>query len=277
MPFVVPSPLGLSELPPFTVLRHAGELEPQELAALEDPLAVLRHPRTRILKLGLAGRIVGHVRREGRQRIVKLFDESPLRYRLVRLFTGSAAARSGAGTELMRAAGLRAPAVLALLQTSFWRVRIASCIVSEYIEGARGDLLWAGLRGRSRARFVVSLAAAMRRIHAAGVYPQDVGMWNWIIAPEALEVPCLVDLDRVRRYRNLSWRRRVKNLTQLERSFGRSASAAEKLLFLRRYLGRRNGPELPALAQRVRSATEAKDRSKRRAYSRRRKSVSDLV
>jgi hypothetical protein len=46
-----------------------------------------------------------------------------------------------------------------------------------------------------------------------------------------------VDLDGFRRLRRVSWRRRRRNLVQLDRSVGRFMSRAERLRFLYTYLG----------------------------------------
>lgn len=248
----------------FNVTERGPGLRARDLAVLTDPVALLASSSTRLLKRGLAGRTVGLVRSDGREVIVKLFDESALRHRLVRLFTGSAAARAGAGAAVMRAAGLPAPVLVAVLETPILSVRPASCVVTEFVAGPRGDRLWKELRGRprSRRRFVIALADRVRTIHERGLYPQDVGMVNWIAAPASAAGwdLVLVDLDRVRRYARVSLRRRRKNLVQLELSFGRSASEREKMLFLRRYLGRSDLGDLRRTAAEVARAAAAKER-----------------
>jgi len=238
------------------------------VAAVADPVALLAAPSTRLLKRGMAGRTVGLVRCGGREVIVKLFDESAPRHRLVRLFTGSAAARAAAGAAAMRDAGLPAPPVVAVFETAMLCARPASCVVTEFVDGQRGDHLWdeSRARPRLRRRLVAALAERVRAIHDRGLYPQDVGMVNWVAAPVDRGWDLvLVDLDRVRRYARVSRRRRRKNLVQLELSFGRTASQREKLLFLRRYLGRPDAAELRRTAAEVARDAGEKERRRRPA------------
>ena len=48
----------------------------------------------------------------------------------------------------------------------------------------------------------------------------------------------LLDLEGIRRHRNLNRRRRIKNLVQLNRTLGRYLRPADKIRFLNYYLGR---------------------------------------
>lgn len=233
----------------FLVTSHAADLNAEELATLSDPLGLLAAAGTSQLKHLAGRRTVVRVRLAGRDLVLKLFDESAPRHRLARLLTGPAASRAAAGVAHLQGAGLPAPKVVAVLRTPFQNAQAASCLVTRFVEGTRADRLWEALRGRER----------LRRIHAAGLYPQDVVATNWIIAAGRAYDPVLVDLDRVRRYRRVSWRRRRKNLIQLERTLGSRGSPLQRMLFLRRYRGSCSDGELRRLADDIVEAARRKD------------------
>src|SRR5262249_61082609 len=84
----------------------------------------------------------------------------------------------------------------------------------------------------------VPLGDLSRRLHAAGVYHNDLKDVN-VLVRDAAEGPdfVLLDLERVH-VGAAGRRRRIKNLVQLERTLGREASGTMRQRFLRAYLGR---------------------------------------
>ena len=112
----------------------------------------------------------------------------------------------------------------------------------------------------------IAFADYLRSLHAAGLYPQDLRAANVLVARENPPEFVLVDLDRVRRYRRLSWRRRRKNVVQVHRSVGRGAPRRESLRFLQRYLGNPSPSELRRVAAELVALGERKDAE----YARRR-------
>ncbi len=91
-------------------------------------------------------------------------------------------------------------------------------------------------------------AGAIRSLHDCEIFHPDLNLKNVIIrdrggdrAPEAL----VIDLDRARRIRSLSWSHRWKNLFRLHRSLEkltgarRQVTRSDQVRFLTTYLGRR--------------------------------------
>jgi len=94
--------------------------------------------------------------------------------------------------------------------------------------------------GRSeRDAFLFRLARMIRRMHARGAYHRDLKGGNVVVGPDAGFY--LVDLDAVRFRREVSERRRVFNLAQLNASLPAPLTRADRLRFLRWYAGRESG------------------------------------
>jgi hypothetical protein len=166
----------------------------------------------------------------------------------------------------LRAAGFEAPEVVAVLERRRFGLPLVSCAVTTYVPGPALDALWRDRVGAARRRLMLAFADYLRRLHAAGVYPQDLRAANVLVASEEPTRFVLVDLDRIRRYRRLSWRRRRKNLVQVYRSAGRGASLAERARFLRSYLGRHAPGEVRAIGAEIERVGRMKDAE----YARRR-------
>ncbi len=241
-------------------VRH-GQV-PSDLCAVER---ILVDPATRILKDG-ARVAVARRRVGGRELVLKRFREgSPLQV-LEGLVIGSGAARVWQAARLMRAAGFAVPGSVATLERRRAGVVVSSCAVTEWVAGARLDELWRGRRGAARRAVTLGFADYLRRLHAAGLYPQDLRAANVVVTGDDAPRFVLVDLDRVRRYRRLSWRRRRKNVVQVHRSVGRGAPVRESLSFLKRYLGDPPRHELRRVAGEIVDLGRRKDAE----YTRRR-------
>jgi len=91
---------------------------------------------------------------------------------------------------------------------------------------------------RRRREWLVRLARLVRRIHQAGLHHQDLYLCHLLLTPDRPEEISVIDLGRVRRHRQLPLRWVVKDLSQLRYS-SPQASRADRLRFLREYLGRR--------------------------------------
>lgn len=230
---------------------------------VRDPPGIFLRPGVEILKRADAGRAVAAFRHGGRTVVFKLFDESLARRRVVRWFTGSAAARAAASGARMARAGFPVPVLVATLSTSAMASDLASCLVTELVDGERADRLWRRIRGRDRRRFLAAMAKRLRAMHERGLYAQDVGLLNWVVRPPDADGHrdlVLVDLDRVRSYRRVSWSRRRKNLVQIARSGGAASDQRERLLFLALYLGDGERRRLREVAADVASAQARKER-----------------
>jgi lipopolysaccharide kinase (Kdo/WaaP) family protein len=234
-------------------------------AALRYVESVLVAPTTRVLKSN-ARVTVAVVPADGDALVLKRFrDEGPLRLVQV-LVLGSSAARVWRAAGLMQAAGFAVPAPVAVLEDRVLGIAARSCAVSRWVDGAPLDEIWRARRGAARRSLTLAFADYLRQLHAAGLYPQDLRAANVLVANENPPRFVLVDLDRVRRYRRLSWRRRRKNVVQVHRSVGRGAPRRESLRFLQRYLGNPSPPELRRVAAEIASMGRRKDAE----YARRR-------
>ena len=90
-------------------------------------------------------------------------------------------------------------------------------------------------RAEKRA-LVASAAELVRRLHAAGVYHADLKAVNLFLRGEVAEARfVLADYDRVRLDREVSRRRRIKNLAQLSASVPVCVSLPDRLRFFRAY------------------------------------------
>ena len=236
-------------------VRH-GAAAP-ELRAVER---LLTAPGTRVLKDGSRVTVAAIETADGTLVLKRFRDESPLRL-LVTLGLGSSAHRVWQGTARMRAAGFRVPEPIAALERRRLGLPVRSCSVARWIDGPALDELWRARAGAARRSLTIGFADYLRRLHEAGLYPQDLRAANVIVASENPPVFVLVDLDRVRRYRRLSWRRRRKNVVQVHRSVGRGAPRRESLRFLQHYLGNPSAAELRRVADEIVAASRRKDAS----------------
>jgi len=244
------------------VVRHQrGALAP-ELLAVDALLA--REPR-RVLQVSDRTTVVA-VTVGGRDVVVKRYRDRTLARALETMALGSRAARLWRGADRLAAAGFVTPDVLAVLERRPFGVPLVSCAVTTFVPGLPLDVLWRERAGADRRRLLVAFADWVRRLHAAGLYPQDLRAANVLVPSESPPTFVLVDLDRVRRYRRLSWRRRRKNLAQVHRSVGRGASLADTARFLRAYLGPEAADELRARGAEIERLGRRKDAE----YARRR-------
>jgi tRNA A-37 threonylcarbamoyl transferase component Bud32 len=91
---------------------------------------------------------------------------------------------------------------------------------------------------REKRALVLATARLMRSLHAAGVYHGDFKAVNLFVRPSAKPPRIVIaDYDRVAFVREVSERRRVKNLAQLSASVAVCISLADRLRFFREYAG----------------------------------------
>jgi len=244
----------------WRVVERGAAWRDADAAALRDPEALLTRPDAWPLKRPDAGRAVGLVVVGARSVVVKVYDEPGVRGVLERLLVGSPAVRAARGRARMAAAGFAVPDLVAVLETPLRTRGCRSAVVTVAVPGERADWYWEGLARRERRWFARQLGAYVRAVHAHGLYPQDMRISNVVVVPTGgAATVVLVDLDRVRRHRRLAWRRRLKNLVQLDRSLGRLARASERMCFLHSYLGRVDRAALRDAARAVIAASRRKD------------------
>ncbi len=191
---------------------------------------------------------------------------------------GSRAARSVRAAQMLERGGFLVPAPLAACeQISAGAIR-TSWLFSEALEAAhvfsrfieRGHAP-AEQERRLRRDALEAVARCVRRLHDAGLFSSDLQETNLMLEQvEGVLRIHFVDLDGFRRLARVSWKRRRRNLVQLDRSVGRFMSRCERLRFLYTYLGpgweRRQVSKLVARLMRERARKErefARRRAKR--------------
>ncbi len=161
---------------------------------------------------------------------------------------GSPARRSLRGAEMLTRAGFLVPAPLAAgeeisagaIRTSwiFSDALTAARVLSRFIERGHAP---AEQERRLRRGTLAAVAGCVRRLHDAGLFTSDLQETNLMLdqADGAIRIH-FVDLDGFRRLARVSWKRRRRNLVQLDRSVGPFMTRSERLHFLRVYLGAAN-------------------------------------
>jgi tRNA A-37 threonylcarbamoyl transferase component Bud32 len=114
-------------------------------------------------------------------------------------------------------------------------------VAGEWIDGTNlGDVArdaWAGMNRAQRDDVLFRLARLTRRMHDLGVFHKDLKSANVILKNGSIH---LVDLDRVS-FGGLSRKEATFNLAQLNASVAPSVTRADRLRFLRVYIGRDRG------------------------------------
>jgi heptose I phosphotransferase len=93
------------------------------------------------------------------------------------------------------------------------------------------------LSDEQRSRIIRDIAKIARAMHAAGLHHQDFYLGHLLFSPSENGKIYVIDLGRVLKRTKLARRWIVKDLAQLD--YSASASAQDRLRFLREYLGRR--------------------------------------
>ena len=180
---------------------------------------------------------------------IKRYNAFSLRYKLVSPLMRSGAFRALEGAAILRAADIPIAAPIAAVENRRRGALIKSFFLSEEIVGGKTiDAYWrdeltnvVGREGRvSRRRFLDELAGLFATLHGRDIYHNDLKDANILAVADHSNRPLrlfLLDLEGVRRYKSLSPTRRIKNLVQLNRTFGRSLRRVEKLIFVNKYLG----------------------------------------
>lgn len=188
---------------------------------------------------------------EGHARTVylKRYNAFSWRYRFGSLFQSSGAVRSMKGAATLAESGVRTARPLAAMESRSWGMLNGSFFLSEEIEGAKtADAYWreellplSGREGmRQRRRFLREMGELFRSLHRQNVYHNDLKDANILVRRDrggGGECLYLLDLEGIRRHRRLNRRRRIKNLVQLNRTFGKVLRPADKVRLLKSYLG----------------------------------------
>jgi hypothetical protein len=216
------------------------------IAADGDPDHLLTRVDCRIVKLQRKV-VVGRVETAAGALWVKRYAVFAWRVALASLGRPSPAFAAWAGARALAAHGFATPEPVAAIEFRRAGLLRRSFFVTHEAAGAvTADVRWQAIRadpdGRrrraARRAFARALGDLFRRLHAAGLYHNDLKDVNVLVDGPAAAPRCiLLDLERVRSLGRVGRRRRVKNLVQLARTLGRQASATDRARFLHAYLG----------------------------------------
>jgi hypothetical protein len=230
-----------------------------------DPDRLLTGPECRVVKLQRKV-MVGRVATPAGSLYVKRYNVHAWRIALGSIGRASPARRAFVAAGVLTALGFGVPEVVAAVEDRRLGMLRRSFFLTREVAGAlTADRYWAALAGApaaERRRFARCLGDLFRRLHAAGVYHNDLKDVNVLVRSGA-EGPdfVLLDLERVRVGAATGRRRRTKNLVQLERTLGREAGATARLRFLHAYLGpAASRAELRGWARAVAAAAAHKER-----------------
>ena len=217
---------------------------------LADPDRLLADPECEIIKDQkkiTVGRVV-----LGRHPVpyaiyIKRYNVFSLRHRLVSPFVMSGALRALHGATVLRRCNIPSAVPLGAVERRFWGVLAKSFFISEEITGGKTvDAYWRdelrflpGTAGvKQRRAFLIRLGQLFQILHGRQIYHNDLKDAN-ILAARRQQTTAffLLDLEGVRQYVRLSEKRRLKNLVQLHRTFGRYLRGPDKLVVLKEYLG----------------------------------------
>jgi tRNA A-37 threonylcarbamoyl transferase component Bud32 len=180
---------------------------------------------------------------------VKRYNAFSLRSKLFSPFRHSGASRSLQGAAILDKALIRTAPPVAAVENRSNGILTKSFFISEEIVGAKtADLHWLEnvsafeVDGRlhRRREFIHSLALLFHSLHERGIYHNDLKDANILVVcqtPGSSPVFYLLDLEGIRIYHQLSERRRIKNLVQLNRTLGRYLRRSDKLAFIKNYFG----------------------------------------
>ena len=190
------------------------------------------------------GRIPIEVSGQRRSVYIKRHNAFSARAKLMSILKHSGAVRSLQGAAILESAGISTATPVAAVESRQCGIVMKSFYVSEeIIGGMTADRYWHNIvkdsqRGAWRRRFLQRLALIFKTLHRRGVYHNDLKDANILVVPDKEKISFyLLDLEGVRLYPNLNHRRRIKNLVQLNRTLGRFIRRADKLYFLKIYLG----------------------------------------
>ena len=229
--------------------RFADQHFVQRLADADTLFAEPRSSVVKDQKKIKVGRIKLQIAGAAHSLYIKRYNVFSLRYKLVSPLMRSGAFRALEGAAILRAADIPIAMPIAAVENRRRGALVKSFFLSQEIVGGktidaywRDELTKVGSReGRvSRRCFLEELAVLFATLHGRDIYHNDLKDANILAVAEHSNRPLqlfLLDLEGVRRYKSLSPTRRIKNLVQLNRTFGRVLRRVEKLMFVRKYLG----------------------------------------
>ena len=206
---------------------HAGPAVARAIA-----MAAGAEDEGRVLKRSRRGSVVWLERAgpEGEAVVVKTWRQDGTR-RLVGRVLGSPAERQLRAARRLETAGVGTPAPLAAVDGTGPEGATSSYVARADRDAQPLDVFLPALVGRDRRIFARDLGRFLAAVHRSGVHVPDLRDKNLLAAraPGGFRFS-IVDLDRAHPVRGeLSWRRRRKNLVQLDRTLGWIATERERI------------------------------------------------
>jgi len=141
--------------------------------------------------------------------------------------------------------GIPTPDALALVEYRSGLLSKRSLLFTRYVDGARelneyvlsryGGALSPATRQQKK-RFIQALAELIRDMHAKGIYHADMKSNNILVREDGDAWKLfIIDLDRVRIRKSLSFTQRANNLAQINASVAACITPADRILFFRHY------------------------------------------
>lgn len=170
-------------------------------------------------------------------------------HRLASLFSASAALRSLSGAAMLLQEGYAVAAPIAAVEHRHRGFLSKSFYLAEEIAEAktiadywREDLVSLhGVAGQVKRRAVLrALARVFKSLHEKRIYHNDLKASNILAVDRGSaseEMFSLIDLQGLKKCFYVSHRRRIKNLSQINRTLGDQLTRTEKFFFIKAYVG----------------------------------------
>jgi tRNA A-37 threonylcarbamoyl transferase component Bud32 len=165
--------------------------------------------------------------------------------RLRNTLFSSRARRNWIGARALRVRGVATPDALALLECRGGLLLGRTILITRYVDRSQELNDYVLLRynralseeeTRHKKRFIAALARVIRDMHNKGIYHADLKSNNILVCEEADSWRLyVVDLDRLRCDRRLSFEERAVNLAQMNASVAACITPADRILFFRHY------------------------------------------
>lgn len=182
------------------------------------------------------------------------------------LFRGDRAYRTDWRTHALQAAGFAAPAVVLRGRVKGLPFVITEALpgvsVADYLDRPRVLALPTAGQTRQRRAVLRALGVEIARLHEAGFFHTELRTSNIHVhlQPDGMPRFFFLDNEGTRRFMQLPWRRRVKNLAQLNMDH-HHVSRTDRLRVLQAYVTAAGlGPDLGALAREIHQRTQRRQR-----------------
>jgi tRNA A-37 threonylcarbamoyl transferase component Bud32 len=157
----------------------------------------------------------------------------------------SRARRNWIGARALRVRGVPTPDALALIECRRGLLLGGTILITRYVDRSqelndyvllRYNRVLSEEETRHKKRFIAALAGVISDMHDKGIYHADLKSNNILVCEEADAWRLyVVDLDRLRCRRRLSFEERANNLAQINASVAACITPADRMLFFRHY------------------------------------------